>query len=147
MKKILGLDLGTTSIGWAYVMENGRHSEIVKLGVRVNPLTTDETKNFPEGKSITTTAVRTEKRHARRNKQRFQLRRKKLSELLKSEGWLKADTPLYETGKNQLHDTYRIRAKAVNEKIALEEFARVLLMINKTEKASFFLQIRFGKRV
>ena len=45
MKKILGLDLGTTSIGWALVNEaerEGEKSSIIKLGVRVNPLSTDE---------------------------------------------------------------------------------------------------------
>jgi len=52
-KKILGLDLGTTSIGWAFVKEaetDNEHSSIVKLGVRVNPLTTDEQTNFEKGK-------------------------------------------------------------------------------------------------
>jgi len=38
MKKILGLDLGTTSIGWAYVNEaenNEEKSSIQKLGVSI----------------------------------------------------------------------------------------------------------------
>lgn len=62
MKKILGLDLGTNSIGWAVVNEaekEGEKSSIVKLGVRVNPLTVDEKSNFEKGKSITTNADRT----------------------------------------------------------------------------------------
>ena len=45
MKKILGLDLGTNSIGWAYVKQaqnDSEKSEIVELGVRVNPLTVDK---------------------------------------------------------------------------------------------------------
>ena len=45
MRKILGLDLGTTSIGWALVNEadnDNESSSIVRLGVRVNPLTVDE---------------------------------------------------------------------------------------------------------
>ena len=45
MKKILGLDLGTSSIGWALVNEaetSEEKSSIIKLGVRVNPLTVDE---------------------------------------------------------------------------------------------------------
>lgn len=44
MKRILGLDLGTNSIGWAYVNEAStidEKSSIIKLGVRVNPLTVD----------------------------------------------------------------------------------------------------------
>jgi len=54
MKKILGLDLGTNSIGWALVNEaenNEEKSSIIKLGVRVNPLTVDEQQNFEKGKS------------------------------------------------------------------------------------------------
>ena len=60
MKKIIGLDLGTTSIGWAVVNEaesKDEISSIVKLGVRVNPLTGDEQKNFEQGKSITLSLI------------------------------------------------------------------------------------------
>ena len=49
MKKVLGLDLGTSSIGWAVVNQaenTDEKSSIVKLGVRVNPLTVDEKGNF-----------------------------------------------------------------------------------------------------
>ena len=51
MKRILGLDLGTNSIGWAVVNEkenDNEKSEIIRLGVRVNPLTVDEKSNFSE---------------------------------------------------------------------------------------------------
>jgi RNase H-fold protein (predicted Holliday junction resolvase) len=53
MKRILGLDLGTTSIGWALINEAENDSEkssIIKLGVRVNPLTVDEQQDFEKGK-------------------------------------------------------------------------------------------------
>ena len=76
MKKILGLDLGTSSIGWAVVNEAENSEEcssIVKLGVRVNPLTVDESQNFEKGKSIETNTARTMKRCARRNLQRYKL--------------------------------------------------------------------------
>jgi CRISPR-associated endonuclease Csn1 len=49
MKRILGLDLGIASIGWALVNEAEQENEtssIVKLGVRVNPLTSDEQTDF-----------------------------------------------------------------------------------------------------
>jgi len=134
MKRILGLDLGTTSIGWAYVKEaenSQEQSEIIRLGVRVNPLTTDEKSNFEEGKSITTTADRTLKRHARRNLDRYQLRRDALKLLFQKEGWTTVNSRLYENGTSDLHETYALRAKGVDEKLSLEEFARVLMMINK----------------
>ena len=86
MKKILGLDLGTSSIGWAVVNQaenDNEKSNIVKLGVRVNPLTVDEKGNFEKGKSITTTAERTIKRGMRRNLQRYKQRRNNLVTVLR----------------------------------------------------------------
>ncbi|MBQ9435441.1 MAG: type II CRISPR RNA-guided endonuclease Cas9 [Bacteroidales bacterium] len=134
MKKILGLDLGTNSIGWAVVNEAEKadeQSSIVKLGVRVNPLTVDELTNFEKGKSITTNADRTLKRSMRRNLQRYKLRREHLIEILKTNGFISDDTILSETGNRTTFETYRLRAKAATDEISLEEFARVLLMINK----------------
>jgi len=134
MKKILGLDLGTNSIGWAVVKEAEKadeQSSIVKLGVRVNPLTVDELTNFEKGKSITTNADRTLKRSMRRNLQRYKLRREHLIEILKANGFISDDTILSETGNRSTFETYRLRAKAASDEILLEEFARVLLMINK----------------
>lgn len=134
MKKILGLDLGTNSIGWAVVNEaenENEKSSIVKLGVRVNPLTVDELSNFEKGKSITTNADRTLKRSMRRNLQRYKLRRENLTELLIQNDFINSDTILTENGNRTTFETYRLRAKAATEEVSLEEFARVLLMINK----------------
>jgi len=134
MKKILGLDLGTSSIGWALVNEaenEAEKSSIIKLGVRVNPLTVDELSNFERGKTITTTADRTLKRSMRRNLQRYKLRRANLIEILKGNMFIGDETILSESGNYSTFETYRLRAKAVEEEITLEEFARVLLMINK----------------
>ena len=134
MKKILGLDLGTTSIGWALVNEaenETEKSEIIKLGVRVNPLTVDEQTNFEKGKSITTNADRTLKRSARRNLQRFKLRKENLVEILKEHNFINNDSLLSENGNQSTFETYRLRSLAALEQISLEQFARVLLMINK----------------
>ena len=48
MKNILGLDLGTTSISFAHIVEdeNKEKSEIKELGVRIVSLTTDEQSDF-----------------------------------------------------------------------------------------------------
>ena len=134
MRKILGLDLGTNSIGWAVVNEAEtaeEKSSIVKLGVRVNPLTVDELTNFEKGKSITTNADRTLKRSMRRNLQRYKLRRENLIEILKENGFIDDEALLSENGNKTTFETYRLRAKAAKEEISLTEFARVLLMINK----------------
>lgn len=134
MKKILGLDLGTTSIGWAIVNEaetSEERSGIIRLGVRITPLSVDEKDKFEKGKTITTNADRTQKRGARRNLQRFKLRRKNLVKILKEAGFITDDSLLFEFGKNTTFETLRLRAKAVEEPITLEELARVLLAINK----------------
>lgn len=133
MKNILGLDLGTTSIGWAFVKEgeNGEQSTIEKIGVRVNPLTTDEQTNFEKGKPVSVNADRTLKRSARRNLQRYKLRRENLMEALKDAKIIFDETVLTETGKNTTHTTYQLRAKAAMDKIEKGELARVFLAINK----------------
>ena len=123
MKRILGLDLGTNSIGWALVngAENSEEtSSIIRLGVRVNPLTVDEMQNFEKGKSITTNADRTLKRSMRRNLQRYKLRRDALVELLKKQGFITDETILSEQGNRTTFETYRLRAKAAEEEISLE---------------------------
>lgn len=134
MKKILGLDLGTTSIGWALVNEaenKEERSSITKLGVRVVPLTVDEQGNYEKGKSITTNADRNLKHGMRINLQRYKLRRLNLIQCLKQHGIITDDTILCESGNATTFQTYRLRAKCATERIELNEFARVLLMINK----------------
>ena len=94
-KRILGLDLGTSSIGWALVdeAEVGEKSSVVKLGVRIIQYDTftngegQEIKGnpadyFSAGKSVTPNAARTKSRSMRRNLQRYKLRRKMLIETL-----------------------------------------------------------------
>lgn len=134
MKTILGLDLGTTSVGWALVKEAERpdeQSSIVRLGVRVVPLTTDEQTNFEKGKSITTNADRTLKRSMRRNLQRYKLRREHLTSVLREHGLIDQQTLLCEEGPSTTFETYRLREKAASEEITLPQLARVLLMLNK----------------
>ncbi|MBR1665031.1 MAG: type II CRISPR RNA-guided endonuclease Cas9 [Bacteroidaceae bacterium] len=134
MKRILGLDLGTTSIGWALVNEaenEQEQSSIIRLGVRVVPLTVDEQTNFEKGKSITTNADRTLKRSMRRNLQRYKLRRTFLISTLKEAGIITDDTILTEAGPRSTFETLRARAKAASEEVTLPELARILLMINK----------------
>lgn len=134
MKKVLGLDLGTTSIGWAIVNQSENENEqssIIDAGVRINPLTSDEKDAFEKGKDITTNSERRLRRSMRRNIDRYQLRRSSLIETMKSHGIIDENTILAENNNNSTFETYMLRAKAVNEEISLAEFARVLLMINK----------------
>ena len=134
MKRILGLDLGTTSIGWALVNErenDDEQSSIIRLGVRVIPLSVDEQSDFEKGKAITTNADRTLKRGMRRNLQRYRQRRDALLSTLRENGFISADTALCEQGSHSTFQTLQLRAKAATEEITLEELARVLLLINR----------------
>lgn len=132
-KNILGLDLGTTSIGFAKVIEDEdyQNSSVELIGVRVNPLTTDEQTNFEKGKPVSVNADRTLKRGMRRNLDRFQLRRDNLIKVLKANSIITEETKLAEDGKNTTHATYALRALAATAEVSLDAFARVLLAINK----------------
>lgn len=145
MKKILGLDLGTNSIGWALVNEaenNQEKSSITKLGVRVisydNYTNADgkEVKGnpadfFAAGKSVTPNAARTQARGMRRNLQRYKHRREFLKRILLEQNWITEESFLSEVGKHTTFQTLRLRAKSAVEEVSLEEFSRVLLNLNK----------------
>lgn len=133
MKHILGLDIGTTSLGFAHVSEGQRseQSGIIQIGVRANPLTTDEQTNFEKGKPVTVNADRTLKRGARRSLDRYQMRRSNLIDALQRAGIISKDSILAEDGKQTTFETWRLRASSVNQKIEKHELARVFLAINK----------------
>lgn len=80
-KNILGLDLGTNSIGWALI-EIDHEKGIVRilgLGSRILPMTADEIGDFGKGApTVSAAASRTEKRGPRRLNERFILRRDRL---------------------------------------------------------------------
>ncbi len=82
MKKILGLDLGTNSIGWALVEQNAEDSKVIKIGSRIIPMAQDVLSDFNKGVSISQTAERTGYRGVRRIKERHLLRRERLHRVL-----------------------------------------------------------------
>lgn len=93
MKKILGLDLGTNSIGWAVVdaEETARDNSTKQLqptgissaGSRIIPMSADILGDFDKGNSISQTAERTRLRMMRRLLERNHLRRERLLRVLK----------------------------------------------------------------
>ena len=134
MKKILGLDLGTTSIGWAYIKEPENEvvgSEIVNLGVRIVPISSDEESDFAKGNKISINADRTLKRGARRNLQRYKLRRNALLSIFSENKWVPSSFYAAEQGAASTFSTLKLRAEAAAKRIELEDLAKVLLQINK----------------
>src|SRR5699024_1391409 len=84
MKRILGLDLGTNSIGWALVEQDfkNKKGEIIGAGSRIIPMSQDILGEFDKGNSISQTAERTEHRGIRRLRERHLLRRERLHRVL-----------------------------------------------------------------
>lgn len=84
MKNILGLDLGTNSIGWALIKQDfeNKQGEILGMGSRIIPMSQDILGDFGKGNSVSQTAERTRYRSVRRLRERFLLRRERLHRVL-----------------------------------------------------------------
>lgn len=132
MNKILGLDLGTNSIGWALLENN----VILGMGSRIFP---DGVVNLGEGEGRETSknAGRTEARGIRRQIFRRRLRKRYLlKELAKHnlcpitpsliKDWNGTDIFKNEQIKEWFQlNPYELRAKAIQEKISLIELGRI----------------------
>ncbi|RKT01041.1 type II CRISPR RNA-guided endonuclease Cas9 [Chryseobacterium defluvii] len=90
IKNILGLDLGTNSIGWALVRQDfeNKLGEILGMGSRIIPMSQDILGEFGKGNSVSQTAERTGYRSVRRLRERFLLRRERLHRVLNVLGFL-----------------------------------------------------------
>lgn len=90
MKKILGLDLGTNSIGWSLIKQDYEKNdgEIIGLGSRIIPMSQEIINEFNKGASISQTATRTGYRGVRRLHERNLLRRERLHRVLNVLGFL-----------------------------------------------------------
>lgn len=90
MKRILGLDLGTNSIGWALVTidDTDKLQGIEGIGSRIIPMSQDILGKFDSGNSISQTAERTGYRGTRRLRERHLLRRERLHRVLHIMGFL-----------------------------------------------------------
>lgn len=94
MKNIVGLDLGTNSIGWAVVngsVNDDGSEQLVKIqasGSRIVPMDAAMIGDFNKGNSISQTAERTRLRGIRRLSERYLLRRERLHRILDILGFL-----------------------------------------------------------
>lgn len=151
MKKILGLDLGTNSIGAALINmpENiadfGKKGNIEWVGSRILPMdkfiktSGSESKNplsdFSSGIGISKAAARRQKRSSRRNKQRYKLRRTRLIMVFKTLGWLDDGFP--ENFKKEMKDEnfiFQISKYLPFSEETTNEATKLLGSKNKSEK-------------
>ena len=130
MKKILGLDIGIASIGWALIHEPEHVDEqyaIAGIGVRIVPLSPDENNGFSKGDGMSKNALRTLKRGARRLQQRYKLRRQQITTLFQVLE-MHPEKELFELDAVSL---YGLRAKALSEQVSLHEIARIFYHLNQ----------------
>lgn len=90
MKYILGLDLGSNSIGWALIEQDfdNRQGKILGLGSRIIPMDQGILGEFERGNKVSQTAERTGFRGVRRLRERHLLRRERLHRVLHLLGFL-----------------------------------------------------------
>ncbi|HBK41092.1 MAG TPA: hypothetical protein DDZ57_05915, partial [Porphyromonadaceae bacterium] len=89
-KRILGLDLGTNSIGWALIKHSfdEKKGEILGMGSRIIPMDAAKVGEFERGNPVSATADRTKFRSVRRLYERDVLRRERLHRVLHILGFL-----------------------------------------------------------
>ncbi len=125
MKKVLGLDLGSNSIGWALMGEtNGEVNQIIDLGSRIFNKAVEEKIPTPKNQK------RRDMRLGRRVLQRRARRKQKMIHYLISLDLLPQELS-NNFGKekllNELGNPYELRTIGLDEQLAPFEFGRVLL--------------------
>lgn len=139
-KRILGLDLGVTSIGWALIKlkvdDNGRivrdadgmieEASIIGSGVRIFPATTEDKTNAPKN----------HKRRAARGQRRLVMRKAKrrneLRELLTANHLLpEIDSANSAAAFHQLGDPYELRVRALDRELEPFEVGRAIYHLSK----------------
>lgn len=133
MAKILGLDLGTNSIGWAII--DDIQNKIVGIGSRIFPMGVE---NLGDGdKEISKNASRTGARGVRRQFFRRRLRKQILLKALSENKMCPLIDEDFKIWKNIKKfpeeklviwfslNPYELRKKALSEKLSLEEIGRI----------------------
>jgi CRISPR-associated endonuclease Csn1 len=133
MSKILGLDLGTNSIGWAVV--DDLNNKIIGIGSRIFPIGVIDLGNGDS--EISKNASRTEARGVRRQFYRKRMRKKVLLKALSENNMCPItaiDFDIWRSTKQFPSDKlknwfalnpYELRNKGLKEKISLEEIGRI----------------------
>ncbi|HNX00654.1 MAG TPA: type II CRISPR RNA-guided endonuclease Cas9, partial [Candidatus Cloacimonadota bacterium] len=121
----LGIDMGSTSIGWCMLKlnDNNEPYDIINMGVRIFPDGRDDKSKEP------LSVKRRNYRSMRRNLDRYLLRREQLLHFLDEHSLLPKDenerTSLF------IKDPLEIRVKALDKEISLYEFSRAIIHLSK----------------
>jgi CRISPR-associated endonuclease Csn1 len=115
----LGLDLGTTSIGWCAIkLEDNKPHSIIDCGVRIYDDGRDNKSKEP------LSVARRDARGIRRNKSRYKSRRNKLLDIL-------TDSGLSLDKTTELFKPYELRYHALERRLTDKELGRVLFHLNQ----------------
>lgn len=146
MGKILGLDIGTNSIGWALI----ESEKILGMGSRIVPMGIEKI-DYEKGVAISKNADRREARTARKMNKRYKQRRNKLLYVLSQTGMLptqlringnwpedpkelqKVNLLRISEGTKQLTalESYKLRCDALEKEISLQELGRIFYRLNQ----------------
>lgn len=150
-KKILGLDLGTNSIGWALIDQDveNQNGHIIGMGSRIIPMG-QELSKFEQGQAQTKNANRRTFRSTRKLNKRYKQRRNKLIYALKKLGMLPEQIKLSEEFQDPLKldrvsilpiskkqkqytaiDLLELRVKALKEPVKLQELGQIIYLYNQ----------------
>ncbi len=127
MEYILGIDIGTASVGIAaYELDNDKDNKTTKKLLHLDSYIFKEPTEHGQSGYALKNQTRRERRMARRQTQRTQKRYKKIYLFCKQHGFYGKD------GTDDCQqDVITLRAKAVSEKIPLDGLAKVLLHMAK----------------
>ena len=150
-KNILGLDLGTNSIGWALINidKEEKKGEITALGSRIISMGA-EVSNFEQGNPQTKNAYRRTARSIRRMCKRYKARRNKLlyilSQIIMLPEQFKFSTPFDNPLKIQkvnllpvkkktpqltALELLQLKVKALSQKIELQDLGKIIFNYNQ----------------
>lgn len=150
MKTILGLDIGTNSIGWALVSEDDTKKKILGIGSRIIPMDGAEIIEFQKGNAQTKNADRRILKGIRKLNKRYKQRRNKLIYVLQQMDILPEQFHLTEAFNNPKEiqkvcikpinkgsvqptalDLIELRVKALQTKIEEKELGKLLYWFNQ----------------
>jgi CRISPR-associated endonuclease Csn1 len=128
--KTIGLDIGTTSIGWAIIDDNQK----INAGVHIFPVGVKDDDYNKSGKEVSKNESRRTARGARRLNFRYKLRRNQLKRILVDQGMM----PEFKVDGNVIHyapfeprELFYLRKKALDVPVTLQELGRIFLLINQ----------------
>ena len=141
--KVLGLDLGVTSVGGGLLTlpdkfeDWGKEGRIEWVGSRIIPVDGDYLKKFETGSEVETKAAfRTKGRGSRKLKQRYVLRRTRLLKVFKILGWVNKEFPENFKEKIRKEDGFKFNISDYLpfEQASIDEATKLLGAKNKEGK-------------